>query len=217
MMARLKNLNADARVNSLTQCGTPLANKSLMSIRMKRHSLAPNSVQNSLQKSIKRLRPSGSFNPGAVSLSNSAPIEFAEITLELDKTVSLLSPVHETAMAISLSPERALKSHLSLILSPVHETAMAVSHSPERALKSHLSSSISSENAFVLSPVDFLSVLESLDLNKITRTYSAVLTSIEMVMTDSAINPEAQKILKEVVMNILKVHYLDFLIFFIMF
>jgi hypothetical protein len=121
---------------------------------------------------------------GAVSLLNPV-VGFAEITAtELDNTVSLLSPVHETAMmAVSLSPQSALKSHLS----------PAVSLSPK--------------DVSVSSPVSLLLLMESLDLNKIIRTYSTVLTSIETIIIDPTFNPETRNILKEVVINILKVSY----------
>jgi hypothetical protein len=56
MMRRLSVLNAEARINALDQCGTPLAAKGSMSIGMKRHSLSV--TQHLAQSNSKKHRAS---------------------------------------------------------------------------------------------------------------------------------------------------------------
>ena len=68
MMRRLSVLNAGARINTLNQCGTPLAAKGSMSIGMKRHSLSV--TQHLAQSNSKKHRASvsGPFRAARAAL-----------------------------------------------------------------------------------------------------------------------------------------------------
>ena len=68
MMRRLSVLNAEARINTLNQCGTPLAAKGSMSIGMKRHSLSV--TQHLAQSNSKKHRASvsGPFRAARAAL-----------------------------------------------------------------------------------------------------------------------------------------------------
>ena len=114
MMQRLAALNAGARLNSLDQCGTPLAAKGTMSIGMKRHSL---SVNHRLAKSSTK-RPRASVS-GPISSRHfqiadvNESTNLAPIISTPSKSVTLLTattPLADPMTPIPSAPPSALKS-----------------------------------------------------------------------------------------------------------
>ena len=114
MMQRLAALNAGARLNSLDQCGTPLAAKGTMSIGMKRHSL---SVNHRLAKSSTK-RPRASVS-GPISSRHfqtadvNESTNLAPIISTPSKSVTLLTattPLADSMTPIPSAPPSALKS-----------------------------------------------------------------------------------------------------------
>ena len=114
MMRRLSVLNAEARINTLNQCGTPLAAKGSMSIGMKRHSLSV--TQHLAQSNSKKHRASvsGPFRAARAALfappmhlsmpheSPSPPI--TAFTVPVEAVVTSTPPMHLSMPHESPSP-----------------------------------------------------------------------------------------------------------------
>jgi hypothetical protein len=108
MMRRLSALNAGARLNSLEQCGTPLAAKGSMSIGMKRHSLSV--TRHMAQSSSKRSRASVSgpspcpLAPRPTFLSSLRPSALSE---DLESTPHSIAPAVSEPLEVTAEVEVA--------------------------------------------------------------------------------------------------------------
>jgi hypothetical protein len=144
MMRRLSALNAGARLNSLEQCGTPLAAKGTMSIGMKRHSLSV--TRHMAQSSSKRSRASVSgpgpcpLAPRPTFVSARRPSAFSD---DLGCTSRCIIPAESEPSAVRVEVEVAA-AEPSRTQSPPYQDTTAMSTSIEVQQGSNYSPSSSS-------------------------------------------------------------------------
>ena len=140
MMRRLSALNAGARLNSLEQCGTPLAAKGSMSIGMKRHSLSV--TRHMAQSSSKRSRASVSgpypLAPRPTFLNALRPSALSE---DLRPAPHSIIPVESERVVVTAE---VAADELYLIQSPLYHRAAMIPTSIELQLASYTSPSSSS-------------------------------------------------------------------------
>ena len=123
MMQRLHALNVGARLNSLDQCGTPLAAKGSMSIGMKRHSLLARSTTKKSRASLSAAFNSRQLQSASAKGIYNPLVNMGEIACSTPSKHDVLiaaktSSANEDVDTISDAPESIQDSLPSLILTP---------------------------------------------------------------------------------------------------
>ena len=123
MMQRLHALNVGARLNSLDQCGTPLAAKGSMSIGMKRHSLLARSTTKKSRASLSAAFNSRQLQSASAKGIYNPLVNMGEISCSTPSKYDVLmtaktSSANEDVDTFSEVPESIQDSLPSVILTP---------------------------------------------------------------------------------------------------